>query len=354
MKIAIDCRLIGQSGIGTYIQNIVFHATSNPDHQYVLIGNRKALSAYADKRNCTIIECTHNSFTTKELFCYPTKEVNQCDAFFTPNFNIPLGIKVPIFSTIHDVVFFDIKGICSSFGKLIRWIYIKRALNISKTVFTVSNFSKQRIESLFHPTCPVLVSYSGISEELRLYRNNHAPVAPSQKRDNIVFLGNLKKHKGLHTLLAAFKTVLQNPESKTTLTIIGNIDFRTKDTDIQSLMSINNERIIFLRGATNEQVFKELSEAKALISPSEYEGLGLPPMEAMFLGTPAIISDIPVYQEIYGNSPAIFFKVGDNNDLACQLAHIPNTTPEIEKIVEEKHNFRHITTFIIKNILKHI
>lgn len=351
MRIAIDCRLIGQSGIGTFIENIVRHTVDIPHTDYVLIGDKNILACYASKKNCMIIDCRHKSFTLKELFLFPTKEINQCDAFFTPNFNIPMGIKVPIFSTIHDVVFFDVKGFCTPFGKLIRWLYIKRALSISKAVFTVSLFSKSRIESLFHPNCPILVCYSGISEELRQYVKDHSPIAPTEKKDNLVFLGNLKKNKGLHTLIPAYRTLLKNPENKTTLTIIGNIDFRTKDKEIQNLINDNDNRIIFLRGASNEQVFKELAEAKALISPSEYEGLGLPPMEAMFLGTPAIISDIPVYREIYGDTPVRFFKKGDVEDLARQLKDIPSFIPKIEKLVDGKHNFYHITTFIIKSII---
>jgi glycosyltransferase involved in cell wall biosynthesis len=37
-----------------------------------------------------------------------------------------------------------------------------------------------------------------------------------------------------------------------------------------------------------------------LISTSLKEGYGRPPMEALMLGIPVLISDIPVYQELYG------------------------------------------------------
>ena len=167
MKIAIDCRLIGQSGIGTYIQNLVAHAVNISGNSYVLIGNIHALESYAQRPNCIVVDCRHKSFTLQELFSYPTKEVNRCDAFFTPNFNIPWGIRVPIFSTIHDVVFFDVDGICSPLGKLIRWMYIKRALGISKTVLTVSHFSEERIRSLFNYRGDVQVVYNGIGQELK-------------------------------------------------------------------------------------------------------------------------------------------------------------------------------------------
>ena len=44
-----------------------------------------------------------------------------------------------------------------------------------------------------------------------------------------------------------------------------------------------------------------LSGAEVLLYPSRYEGFGLPPLEALACGTPAVVSDIPVLRE---TSPA--------------------------------------------------
>ncbi|MEE0886059.1 MAG: glycosyltransferase, partial [Treponema sp.] len=65
--------------------------------------------------------------------------------------------------------------------------------------------------------------------------------------------------------------------------------------------------------------------------PSFYEGFGMPPLEAMSLGTKAIISDIPVFKEIYKDFPVTFFKAGDCNDLAEKLLSIKNETDEIKE-----------------------
>jgi glycosyltransferase involved in cell wall biosynthesis len=37
--------------------------------------------------------------------------------------------------------------------------------------------------------------------------------------------------------------------------------------------------------------------------PSFAEGFGLPPAEALALGTPVIANDLPVYHEVLGNNP---------------------------------------------------
>ena len=58
-------------------------------------------------------------FSVKELLFFPVKEINKCDVYFSPNFNIPMGISIPIFSTVHDVVFLDITmPVIDGFGAL--------------------------------------------------------------------------------------------------------------------------------------------------------------------------------------------------------------------------------------------
>ena len=48
----------------------------------------------------------------------------------------------------------------------------------------------------------------------------------------------------------------------------------------------------------------------------------MPPLEAMSLGTNALISDIPVFKEIYKDFPVTFFRTGDSIDLAEKLLQL--------------------------------
>jgi len=67
---------------------------------------------------------------------------------------------------------------------------------------------------------------------------------------------------------------------------------------------------------------KCLSEAALLVQPSLYEGFGFPPLEALVLGTRALISDIPVFKEIYEGFPVVFFHAGDAEDLKNKMVEI--------------------------------
>ena len=350
MKIAIDCRLIGQSGIGTFIENVMHYMVERTDMYFVLVGDKKRLEPYALRDNCTIVECNYPSFSLKELFCFPTKEVNSCDAFFTPFFNIPLGIRVPIFSMVHDVVFFDVEGICSPIGKLIRRFFIQRALNISKTIFTVSNFSRQRILKHFHTSHPIKVVPNGLSKELLDYKATHPLV---KERSGIVYLGNIKRHKGLLVLWKAYERLLKEKADAPTLTIIGNIDFRTKDYEMMETIQANKDKIRLLTNASNLEVYDTLSHAACLVSPSLYEGFGIPPMEAMSLGTPVIMSDIPVYKEVYGNFPVTFFETGNAEDLYQHLLTLPSSPVHLDEQLYTTYHYQHTAKVINDELFFH-
>lgn len=60
----------------------------------------------------------------------------------------------------------------------------------------------------------------------------------------------------------------------------------------------------------NDELRALLTGAAALVFPSRYEGFGLPPVEALACGVPALVSDIPVLHESTGDA-ARFVRPGD-------------------------------------------
>lgn len=350
MRIAIDCRLTGQSGIGTFIGNVVRHMIETPATDFVLIGSREVLSEYAGRENCTIVDCGYGSFTLKELLCFPTKEVNGCDAFFTPNFNIPTGIRVPVFCTIHDIVFFDTENFASTVHKAaLRW-YVRRALRMACGVFTVSKFSQQRILEYFHTRRDITVVCNGLNEKLLRYKATH-PITTAAERKGIVYLGNIKRYKGLHILWEAYKRLLdETAENVPPLTIIGRFDFRTKDNEMIDTLKANRDKIRLVSDATNEQIYEILAQSQCLVSPSLYEGFGIPPLEAMSLGTPVILSDIPVYKEVYGQYPVTFFHAGDADDLFLKLKNLPEAPVNVDGLIESTYTYQKAAETIMREL----
>ena len=107
MKIAIDARLIGNSGIGTYIENIVpMLVNRHKQHHYLLIGHESQIGLYRGISNVELLLTDISQFSLKECVAFPVEEINKCDAFYCPYINVPGGIRVPVYSTIHDVFSF--------------------------------------------------------------------------------------------------------------------------------------------------------------------------------------------------------------------------------------------------------
>lgn len=345
MKIAIDCRFIGKSGIGTYIENIVQCMISeHPENDYLLLSNKKFSITIPENVDVQIIK--NKPFTIKEMFFMDCSKINNCDVYFSPYINIPFGIKIPIYSTIHDVIFLDVPELTSRFGRLLRWGFYKLALVRSKKVFTVSNFSKKQILYHFHTKTPIVVTYSAISNVVKMSKRDS-----SIKMNYFVFIGNIKAHKGIDILLKAFRCA-QKQGLNSELYIVGEKEkFRTNDKKL--LSELVNSKIHFTGFVSNEELITLLKSAKALILPSRYEGLGLPPMEAIYLGTNAIVSDIPVFKEIYKDLPVEMFVKDNVNDLTkCLLEQYPKEFDVVntQKYIDSIYNFSIICNKILKEI----
>ena len=339
MKIAIDCRMSGMSGIGVYFDNILDYFLSDPANSYLLIGDSFKLKRYEGNPKCHLIYTETPVFSLKEIYGFPTKEINKCDVFYSPNFNVPFGIKIPIYATIHDVVFLDVEGLTSKIGKIIRKLLLWRTVQISKKIFTVSNFSKERIQFHFKKTPEIVVAYNGINHELKNFKKSEQDPYPFQY---ILFIGNIKKHKRLDVLLDAYHLACDNGFSQK-LVIVGDYkNFKTADTEILDRIDEHDKNVVFTGRISNDQLYNTIANASLLVQPSIYEGFGIPPLEALYLGCNVLTSNIPVFREIYKNLPVTFFEANNVEDLAekivlCVLKD--SLKPSIKAEIDENYNF---------------
>lgn len=353
MKIAIDCRMIGSGGIGSYIHEMIPYFLEK--NECLLIGTHEQCMDFLRLENVEFCFCDVKPFSAKEMYGFPKdvlSKIHQYEVYFTPYCNIPNGIKIPVFSTIHDVVFLDVPGLTGFAGRLGRKYFYKRAIQKSKSIFTVSEFSKQRIVKNLNCKKEIVITYNSAPS----YLTKSFPEEKEfiEKENIFLFVGNIKKHKGLKTLLDAYEIALNNGFDKK-LVIAGNSEnFRTGDEEtVERLKIIGSDKIIFTGKISNFELKEYYRKSKFIVQPSLYEGFGMPPLEAMTTGTPAIISDIEVFKEIYGEFPVTFFKAGDAEDLAQKLLSFKNQTIDITKL-KEKFSYKKSAEIIIQTLKKFI
>ncbi len=118
--------------------------------------------------------------------------------------------------------------------------------------------------------------------------------------------------KGLHILVDAYHQVLQSvPEAE--LVVIGKLRNGRARKKIQSL---NLEgRVQFKSDLSREDLAREFQTATVAVTPSLYEGFGLPAAEAMSCGTPVIVTDGGALPEVAGEAGLVVPK-GDADALA--------------------------------------
>ncbi len=338
MKIAVDCRYYGKSGIGRVCQGLL----ENLDYfknEYYLIGNEKLLSKYPAKE---IISDYNSPFSFKGILKINPKINKLCDVFLAPNYLIPLNVKIPVYSVMHDLIFLDRKDTCKgTLDRLIKKIMLKRCMKKSVKVACVSGFTLNRCVHYYGKLADkCFVNYNGLSENVINFKEE---VKTEKNGKELIFVGNVKPHKGIKTLIAAFKML---PEDYV-LKIIGEKDNFNVGLSINDL---ETDRVIFTGRINDEELLNEISKASFLIQPSEYEGFGLPPLESLYLGTKPIISDIEVFKEIYDGFDVCYFKVGDPESLKnAILSANPKIDTKKEEIIE-KYNYKKFADNIVKNI----
>ena len=231
MKIAVDAHMLGSGGIGTYIASLLPYFLEK--NECFIFGDGSAISPFGKYENAETAECRVKTFSLAERFAFPRelcKKINSCDVYYTPYCNIPSGIKIPVFSTIHDVVFLDVPGLASKAGVAARKYFYQRAIDRSRAVFTVSEFSQNRIRATLDcKNLPIVVTYSAIPT----WFSSKTPQVVHRIRQ-LLFVGNIKKHKGLSVLLSALKKARKKGFDMP-LVIAGNADIDLRPYDAYNL-----------------------------------------------------------------------------------------------------------------------
>lgn len=204
------------------------------------------------------------------------------DIYYSPGYNAPFFFLKRSIITIHDLNHIDFKENSSFLKRLYYQLILKRACRKSRRIFTVSNFSKQRI-----------VQWSGVAENKVYVLGNgvsdvfNCDVEKHKKYSNyILVVGNRKPHKNEHIALEAF---LQSDIDLNTKILFTGLASEKLSIIIEKYNA--KDRVIFLGRVNDSELASLYRTANFLLFPSLYEGFGLPVIEAMSCGTAVITSN---------------------------------------------------------------
>jgi glycosyltransferase involved in cell wall biosynthesis len=171
---------------------------------------------------------------------------------------------------------------------------VRHAVRRADHLLTVSEFSRgcleQRQGRARHRP-PISVTHQGVT----LPAHDFVPVA--ERQPHVLHIGSRFPHKRSPWGISAVLRHLDQAGVPLRLRILGELDE-------QAERLAAHPRVDRVRDSlSNDDIAREMAQARALVFPSEYEGFGLPPVEALCLGTPAVYARSAASAEVLRGVP---------------------------------------------------
>lgn len=245
-----------------------------------------------------IIKRKMNSFIYFELYRPFFSLSHKIIVFQNPDSFIPPWQGIVCF---HDVIPFEkSKGI----RKVYYYFQYYLWMLFSYKIFTFSDEVKNKLIDIYKDKTimkkikiiPTVVDQFYIVDQI-------------EKKENFVLaFGSGEPRKNLKRSLQIYKLILdKNPDLK--LILYGNnwnnIGHELALKEIRD--SGLNGNVIHKKSVTQEELKFLYSKCKCFLFPSNAEGMGLPPLEALGCGAKVVLSDIRIFKEVFGKFKNAYF-----------------------------------------------
>ncbi len=294
MRIAVDCRYIRighHDGISRYTAGLVT-ALGALHPLTMLISDERQLTHLPDLPWQRISGPT----SLREPFVARQVRALEPDVVFSPMQTMgSWGRRYRLVLTLHDLIYYAHPTPPRELPLPIRalwrlhhraWWPQRMLLNRADAVVTVSRTTAELIARHRLTQRPVTVVA------------NAADPAPETTRlprtGALVYMGSFMPYKNVGTLASAMPSL---PGHELHLMSRIGVAERAR---LEALAP--GGRLVFHDGADDATYRDVLRGATALVTASYDEGFGIPLVEAMQLGTPLVVSDIPVFREVGGDA----------------------------------------------------
>ena len=216
--------------------------------------------------------------------------------------------SIPTVLTVHDLIF---RHLPAHHKPLNRWylnltmpLYCRRATHI----IAVSECTRQDLIAAYDlPAEKITVVHEAADPRFRPQPSQvlNAVRARFGLPDRyLLFVGTIEPRKNLTRLLAAFEAVHAQGLSDG-LVVVGRRGWLYDDFFARLGRSRVRDAVLFPGYVSDEDLVAICAGAQALVLPSLYEGFGLPVLEAMACGTPAVCSNTSSLPEVAGNAASL-------------------------------------------------
>jgi glycosyltransferase involved in cell wall biosynthesis len=331
MRIGIDARELGgqPTGVGRYLHGLVREWGSSDarhGHDLVLYSHRPLAS---DSSACTVRVLPGTGGTWWEQRVLPRAlAADDVDVLFSPAYSTPLLTTVPRVVALHDLSFMAHPEWFGWREGLRRRFLARRSAAAASAVVTISAFSEREIvERIGTPPERIHVIPPGID----------APAASTLDADgsagaHVLYVGSIFNRRRIPDLIAAF-TQVASRHADASLHLVGDNRSHPHE-DVRALLAASaaSARMHWHHYVPDGQLQQLYGQARAFAFLSEYEGLGLTPLEALAAGIPSLLLDTPVARESCGNA-ALYVARGDVDAAAAALERLLYDEPTRRRLL---------------------
>lgn len=217
-----------------------------------------------------------------------------------------------------------------------KWIHSwqkKRAVKHSDYIICISENTKNDLLK-FYPEIgknKVKVIYNGVSEDYFVCDKSCNDIIPFDKNSYILFVGSRAKYKNFEL------TVKSVSKTQYNLVIVG-APLNKKEKDFVIDCFKDEKRFFCTKYIDNKSLNILYNNAFALLYPSEYEGFGIPVIEAQKAGCPVIAYNGSSIPEIIGDKTLLVNTIKTENEILNKLKLIENTDSRNEIIIKGIEN----------------
>jgi glycosyltransferase involved in cell wall biosynthesis len=290
--------------------------------------------------NCVLI---HPPVSIMEPFSALVLNKYKPDVVFSPMQTMgTFGRTFKIILTSHDMIFYhyNVAPIGQPLFLRIGWkayhatkIPERIALNSADMVATVSRSMQKEFEAARLTKRPIVVIPNAPQDLADLIVKQPAGLKPR----NLIYMGSMMEYKNVETLVKGMQYL-----PGYTLHILS----KSSPERVAILQALVPEKanVIFYNGVTDQRYAELLANRAALVSGSLAEGFGIPAVEALAMGVPAVLSNIPVFHEVAAGG-ALYFESLDPKDFARKVKQLDNKSTR-DALIE--HGISQATTFTWK------
>ncbi len=299
MKVIFDCRYTRferHDGISRYTAGLV-EAFSKLHPVTMLISDERQLKMLPDlpwiksRPGTSLLEPWVSVLLNRE---HP-------DVVFSPMQTIgSVHRRFKLVLTLHDMVFYRTRTPPREFSWAIRagwWAFHlfywpqRITLNRADAVATGSYNCEREMKEVRLTKRPITVLRPGVPDV-------GAPPRDYPGSKMLVYMGTFMPNKNVETLARGMHFL---PGYR--LHLLSRIGDEARER-LAALAPAGS--IVFENGVTDEEYQERLRQAVAMVSACRDEGFGIPLIEGMVVGTPLVISDIPVFHEVGGAAARYF------------------------------------------------